>query len=228
MRRLAAALAVLVAQSCLAAPGNVDSMGQRMQACAACHGKDGRGDAEGYFPRIAGKPSGYLYNQLASFRDGRRHNATMEHLLAQTTDAYLREMADYFAALDAPHAPPPAQRASVSELERGRALVLRGDASRDVPACVECHGAALTGVQPGVPGLVGLPAGYVSAQLGAWRNGQRAANEPDCMGRIARQVSAQDIAAVAQWLAAQPLPADARPADASASPLLTHCGSMHK
>jgi hypothetical protein len=27
--------------------------------------------ADGYYPRIAGKPAGYLYNQLLNFRDGR-------------------------------------------------------------------------------------------------------------------------------------------------------------
>ena len=58
-----------------------DSIGQRMQACATCHGKEGRATNSGYFPRIAGKPAGYLYNQLINFRDGRRQNATMAYLL---------------------------------------------------------------------------------------------------------------------------------------------------
>ena len=55
----------------------LDIMEQRMQACVACHGKEGRATSTGYFPRIAGKPAGYLYNQLVNFREGRRKNATM-------------------------------------------------------------------------------------------------------------------------------------------------------
>ena len=41
-----------------------DAIAQRALACGACHGKAGRATSEGFFPRIAGKPSGYLYNQL--------------------------------------------------------------------------------------------------------------------------------------------------------------------
>src|SRR5688500_1472574 len=41
-----------------------NTMAQRMQACVVCHGKEGRATNAGYFPRIAGKPLGYIYNQL--------------------------------------------------------------------------------------------------------------------------------------------------------------------
>ena len=58
-----------------------DRIAERVKACTVCHGKDGRATNEGYFPRIAGKPAGYLYAQLINFRDGRRNNA----LICQTT-----------------------------------------------------------------------------------------------------------------------------------------------
>ena len=56
-------------------------MTERMQACISCHGKAGRTINREYLPRIAGKPAGYLFNQLLNFRDGRRNNAVMTHLL---------------------------------------------------------------------------------------------------------------------------------------------------
>jgi cytochrome c553 len=183
-----------------------------MQACTACHGKEGRATNQGYFPRIAGKPAGYLYNQLVAFRDGRRQNGTMAYLLANTSDAYLHEIAAYFATLELPYPPPQRSSAAKHDLERGESLTLRGDASRRVPACVQCHGAVMTGVSPAVPGLLGLPAGYLSAQLGAWRNGLRKAAAPDCMGEIARRLSDDDVGAIAAWLSAQPVPANAKPA----------------
>ena len=39
-------------------------MAQRVLACTGCHGPEGRAAADGYYPRIAGKPAGYLFNQL--------------------------------------------------------------------------------------------------------------------------------------------------------------------
>ena len=51
-------------------------------------------------------------------------------------------------------------------LARGEALVTHGDPQRGVPACAGCHGPALTGMEPAIPGLLGLRASYISAQLG--------------------------------------------------------------
>ena len=41
-----------------------DSIAQRSLACTHCHGAQGRAAPDGYYPRLAGKPAGYLYNQL--------------------------------------------------------------------------------------------------------------------------------------------------------------------
>ena len=79
--RLACALALLAA--CCVMPAlaqneavpafkTVDSIEARVQGCVTCHGQSGQGTNNGYFPRIAGKPAGYLYNQLVAFRDGTR------------------------------------------------------------------------------------------------------------------------------------------------------------
>ena len=184
-----------------------DTLAQRLQPCMACHGAQGRASREGYLPRIAGKPAGYLYQQLLHFRDGRRQNATMTRLLAQQTDAYLQEMAGYFAALDLPHAAVPPSSAPADLLTRGQALATQGDAARKLPACTACHGTALTGVLPATPGLLGLPRDYLIAQLGAWQTQQRRALAPDCMAQIAQRLAPADVGAVAAWLAAQPVPA---------------------
>ena len=67
-----------------------DTIAQRVLACTGCHGKEGRAAPDGYYPRIAGKPAGYLFNQLRNFRDGRRHYELMNGLLALLDDAYLQ------------------------------------------------------------------------------------------------------------------------------------------
>jgi cytochrome c553 len=208
-----------------AAPKVEDTMAQRVLACTGCHGPQGRAASDGYYPRIAGKPAGYLYHQLLGFRDGRRHYALMTQLLAPLTDDYLREIAAHFASLELPYPPPPPAAGGVETLARGETLVRRGDAVLGIPACAQCHGAALMGVAPDIPALIGMPRDYLNAQLGAWRTGTRHALAPDCMAQIAKALAPQDIAALSQWLAAQPVPALAKPAPSVAAALPMPCGS---
>jgi cytochrome c553 len=205
-----------------------DTIAQRLQACTTCHGKEGRATNEGYFPRIAGKPAGYLYNQLVNFREGRRSNAAMTYLVEHMSDEYLRQIADYFAGLELPYPPSRAGGATSRELARGEELVHRGDAARRIPACVQCHGASMTGVAPVMPGLLGLPREYLIAQFGSWRSGQRKALAPDCMADISARLSAEDVSALAHWLSAQPLPMDSKPAREIALPLPMACGSTDR
>jgi cytochrome c553 len=193
-----------------------------VRACTVCHGDQGRAAADGYYPRIAGKPALYLFHQLAGFREGRRHYAPMTTLLDPLSDANLLEMATHFAALDLPYPPPQRATAAPAVLARGRQLALAGDEARGLPACAACHGATLTGVQPATPGLLGLPRDYLNAQLGAWRTGKRQADPPDCMAEIAKSLPAEDIGALVQWLAAQPVPGP--PAAALAAPPPRPCG----
>ena len=204
----------------------VDSIDERTRPCTACHGKEGRATPEGYFPRIAGKPEGYLFNQLVNFREGRRENGPMTYLVQHMSDAYLREIAAHFSSLDLPYPSAPRLQLAQPVLQRGEALALHGDAARKVPACVECHGTGLTGVAPSIPGLLGLPRDYVISQFGAWRTGQRKAAAPDCMARITERLSPDDIAAVAGWLATRPLPASTKPAASIAMPLPMDCGGV--
>ena len=201
-----------------------DSIAQRVLACTGCHGREGLAAADGYYPRIAGKPAGYLFNQLRAFRDGRRHYALMSGLLVTLDDAYLREIADHFASLDLPWPAPAAVTESAAVRAAGEALVRRGDAARGLPACDACHGSAMTGRAPAIPGLVGLPRDYLMAQLGAWKTAKRHALEPDCMARIAAQLTPADIGAVSAWLAAQAVPPHAAPASEAAAALPIACG----
>ena len=202
-----------------------DTMAQRMKACVACHGQEGRATNHGYFPRIAGKPAGYLYNQLVNFKEGRRQNVTMAYLVDQMSDAYLREIAGYFAALDLPYPPPQTTGAPAEMLSRGEELVRQGDATRNIPACSSCHGQAMTGVAPAMPGLLGLPRDYILAQFGAWRNGTRRAAAPDCMGEIARRLGADDVTAMAAWLSSQTVPHGPAAAGSLPKKPALECGS---
>lgn len=223
--------AALAAAPLAAAPVE-DTLAQRLRACTACHGATDVVTADAFFPRLAGKPAGYLVEQLHNFREGRRHYAPMERLLAGLPEPYLAEIAGHFAAQVPRHEAPGSRPgvalpgASPQPTPRGEQVVREGLPAAQVPACVQCHGVALTGIAPAVPGLLGLPRNYLAAQLGAWRTGQRQARAPDCMAQIARRLPADDLAAAVAWLAAQPLPADARPTTVAPPRWPLDCGSV--
>jgi cytochrome c553 len=141
------------------------------------------------------------------------------------SDAYLREIAQYFAALELPYPPPQTAGAPAEMLARGEQLVRQGDAQRGIPACSQCHGATMTGVNPAMPGLLGLPRDYLLSQFGAWRAGARRAVEPDCMGAIARGLSSEDVTAAATWLSSQAVIAGTAPAGSLPASLPLACGS---
>jgi cytochrome c553 len=211
---------------------NAQNTAKRMQACTTCHGAGvtatvGRTANEVYFPRIAGKPAQYLYNQLLNFRDGRRHYGLMVGLVEHQSDAALMEMAQYFSQLQLPYPEPQALPAGTTNavMQRGQQLALRGDLAKGMPACASCHGAALLGAEPAIPGLLGLPRDYMAGQLGAWQTGMRKAQAPDCMGQIARKLSPDDVNAVVTWLVAQPVPSAAKAATLTAA-LPIPCGGV--
>ena len=86
-------------------PQPPDTMAARVLACATCHGAEGEGTSDVYFPRLAGKPAGYLYNQLIAFREDRRKYPPMNYLLDFLPDPYLKQVAEHFASLRPPFPP---------------------------------------------------------------------------------------------------------------------------
>jgi len=202
-----------------------DTMAARVLACASCHGAQGEGTSDEYFPRLAGKPSGYLYNQLVAFREGRRKYPPKNYLPESLPDAYLKQIAEHFASLRPPFPAPAVPVVSNEILARGEALVTHGDPQRGVPACAGCHGPAFTGMEPAIPGLLGLRASYISAQLGAWRYGTRTAAAPDCMQVVAGLLTEDDVKAIAAWLSSRPAPADPTFAPRGSLPMPLACGS---
>jgi cytochrome c553 len=205
---------------------SIDSIEARVQGCVTCHGQSGAGTSDGYFPRIAGKPVTYLYNQLVAFRDGTRKYPPMNYLVAYLPDAYLREIAGYYAKQRPPFTAPAAANPDPVALARGAVIANVGDASRQIPACIACHGRELTGMEPGIPALAGLRPTYIAAQLTRWQVGDRHALEPDCMKRVASRLSQADIAAVAAWLSTQRPSKDASPESFDRVRMPLACGSQ--
>ncbi len=204
----------------------LDSLEARVQGCVTCHGQSGQGTSNGYFPRIAGKPAGYLFNQLLAFRNGTRKYPPMNYLVAYLPESYLREIAEHFSDLRPPFAAREITPAEPGVIARGKSLVTVGEPGRGIPACVACHGERLTGMEPGIPGLAGLRPTYIVAQLTRWQVGERHATEPDCMKRVASRLSDLDITAVAAWLSRQEAPSDPSPESPNYVRMPLACGSQ--
>jgi len=67
------------------------------EKCAVCHGKQGQGNAENFFPRIQGQHYAYVLRQLKWIRDGLRKNANPVMLaqIKDMDDKTLSIIADY-------------------------------------------------------------------------------------------------------------------------------------
>lgn len=202
-----------------------NTMEERVAPCAACHGATTEATPDGFSPRIAGKPAGYLFNQLLSFRDGRRSYAPMVYIVQNLSDGYLREIAEHFSRLELPYPPPEPASLSAGQVARARHLIEQGDSERGVPACVACHGRTLAGLAPYIPGIVGLPRQYLNAQFGGWRSGKLRSVEPDCMAEVARRLAPDDAPLLASWLSSQPVRAASKP-ESRARKLPLDCGSV--
>jgi cytochrome c553 len=89
--------------------------------------------------------------------------------------------------------------------DAGARLATRGQWSKGVPACVQCHGPGGVGIGDHFPALAGQPAGYIASQLKAWQAGTRKNDPIELMRHVAAQLTDSDIQAVSNWFAAQPV-----------------------
>lgn len=174
--------------------------GKGATACAVCHGANGIGLAGAVFVRLAGLGESYIAKQLRDFKQGARDNPVMKPMAAALSDAEIAAVARYYASLPAPKTP--AEQPGPAELrKRGEMLARNGLWEKDVPACFQCHGPAGQGVPPHFPAIAGQPSGYIIEQFDAWRAGRRNNDPVGLMKAVADRLSADDIKAVAVFLA---------------------------
>jgi cytochrome c553 len=87
-------------------PGNALAHGKELYArdCATCHGDKGEGNAEKFFPLVAGQHFKYLLREARFIRDGNRGNANpdMVKIIKPYSDDDLEAVADYISGLAAP------------------------------------------------------------------------------------------------------------------------------
>lgn len=164
----------------------------RFEACAGCHGADGRGRGQGDIPVLGGQNPAYLEAALRAYRDGHRSSGVMANAAALLSDADAAALAGRFAALPGLGEAPKARDA---DAER---IVARGLPDRQLPACSSCHA-------PGkpYPVLAGQKPAYLAARLWQMRgDGKKvdARQSQATMPVIARRIPEAMIDRVAAYL----------------------------
>src|ERR1700738_5495475 len=77
-------------------PLHAQSIEEKTQVCAACHGADGK-PVDKTIPNIWGQQAGYIYIELRDFKRGDRKNDIMQPIVASMERADMLAIAEYFS-----------------------------------------------------------------------------------------------------------------------------------
>ena len=164
--------------------------------CQGCHGEAGL-SAEDLIPNLAGQYASYIAKQLRNFQSGARTHEIMSAMAKTISDAELVDIAAYFSSQNK------MQGNGKGDNPVAKNLFLKGDAGRNIPPCMSCHGKNGKGLAPNIatyPVIGGQHKGYLRAQLIHWRSGERS-NSPDgVMNKIARTLTDGEIEALTDYI----------------------------
>src|ERR1700678_2753342 len=180
--------------------------GRNEDACSACHEAQGEGQPDAAYPRLAGLDSEYLIAQLNAFAEGSRDNEAMSPIAKALTPDERQAVAKFYAGSVSPKIEE-SHKADDKTIASGAALANRGDWSKGLPGCGQCHGPAGQGVGKTFPQLAGQSATYIINQLKAWKDGKRTNDPLHLMTGIARKLNDDQVAAVAAYYASLPVAA---------------------
>ncbi|MFT4178895.1 MAG: c-type cytochrome [Thermomonas sp.] len=192
--------------------GDVTAGQSKAGTCAACHGLDGNAMQQ-EAPRIAGMPERYIAEQLHLFKTSQRTSGLAGVMLPYASILSAQDMRDIGAwyATQKPGAGVADDTAIAAGPNKGlkfyqvgERLYRSGDTSRNVPACMACHGPSGAGNPgPAYPALSGQTAAYVARRLEEYRTGattyQNAAHFK-LMANIAKPLTDEEILSLASYV----------------------------
>lgn len=181
----------------LARQGN----GKGAPACNSCHGDQGQGNPAAGYPYLAGQSQAYLSKQLHDFASGKRANPIMAPFAKALSETEINALAGYFSGLPLPATQPVKADKKYSGL--GQRIAANGKWSQGVPACVQCHGDVGQGVPPNFPAISGQAESYLKTQLTDWKNGRRSNDPIGLMTAVVKQLTTDEINAVAAYFASR-------------------------
>lgn len=193
---LVSVVALMCGQAAAADAAQGQQKGEQLaQMCAACHGPNGNSVIPTN-PSLAGQHADYIAKQLKQFKSGERKNAMMAPMAANLSEDDMRSLGAYYAS----QTPRGGAAKDLNSAEAGRKIFRGGIASSNVAACAGCHSPNGAGVPSQYPRVAGQHVEYISAQLKAFRSGERA-NDPNGMMRmVAAKLTDKEIDALALYM----------------------------
>lgn len=171
-------------------PGSViaQSLQERLEQCATCHGETGNSKMENT-PSLAGQPALFLTNQLILMREKLRKSEVMEPFVKGMKDDQIIALADHFSKLKPEPTDEPVDQA----------LAARGKALAEQMHCGSCHLPNYEGREQ-MPRLAHQRIDYLILSFTAYREGTRSGIDTSMNGVMAG-VSDEDIRALAHHAA---------------------------
>jgi cytochrome c553 len=146
-----------------------------------------------------------IFKQLADYRSGKRLWGVMGAIGKAISVQDSADVAAYFASragslrARAGERVPQGSR-SFPQSDPGTRLVFAGDPQRGIAPCSACHGPG--GFRLGAPPLAGQYAAYIERQLASFAQGIRHNDIYEQMRAIARQLTPEEMKAVAEFYGA--------------------------
>lgn len=167
--------------------------------CELCHGIQGNSTVNKNWPKLAGQNVNYLIKQMRDFQPNAkcgRDNPIMNSLITALSKNERIKIANYYADLSGT-----TDIAHTHLLSLGQRIYRGGDANKEMPACLACHGpAGLGNPSAGFPRLSGQHAQYIVTQLKAFRDGKRNNDKFQMMPIISKKMNDTEINAVANYI----------------------------
>lgn len=162
--------------------------------CAECHGETGISD-ENDTPSIAGQARPYAFKQMVEYKYKIREERMMSKKMRQLSYADIADLAAFYEI----------QRPENSVIrhtpKRPPELVIRGDKSRFLIPCADCHGRWGEGIGFEAPAIAGQKAEHFIDTMTEFKEGDR---ENDLYGRmrfITQQLTEEEIEELANYYA---------------------------
>jgi cytochrome c553 len=187
----AAFLAVATLFAAAPAWAESDALKEKIKTCAACHGEGGISQIENT-PSLAGQPDQFTQWQLVYFRARTRKHEEMVKIAAELSDADIRNLGAYFAALPPPKVPPTAAA--------DPALSARGAQVAKLKNCASCHRDDYAG-QQAIARVAGQREDYLLKSLRDYKSGARTGGGVAAMPSAVYGLSDDDLRALAHYLA---------------------------
>lgn len=174
--------------------------------CAACHEASAAANPAYLIPTLDGMEAEVIFKQLADYRSGKRLWGVMNAIAKALSVQHAADVAAHYASragrlqANTGERMPEGGR-GFRQSDTGARLVFAGDPQRGIAPCSSCHGPG--GYRMGAPTLSGQYASYIERQLASFAQGLRHNDIYEQMRAITRQLTPDEMKAVAAFYGAQ-------------------------